>query len=284
MPHRLLKKQHCQANLMPKRKSAARASIQNLREANKKRQKKGKQNPHQENEHWPKAAVPSITTSEFSETETGDAPDLDPDLREWCERQDISMGQVVDEDGNDTNSDLSSSEDRECLDSFEEITEQSELKLFSIFLKKAQGVTSEVQNTGTSRRTYKGNSRSTKYRQKKIRDDLISKGFLPIDQFMERMKKRKLTISDSEPPSSCSVSSSGVSAQACTFQEEEEESDLLEIAGLEEHPRMESGPPAAEIWVYLAMGQTQSWDMSQMMLCSCGHKGQTLAVWGLGAR
>ncbi|KAH9968259.1 hypothetical protein BC827DRAFT_1152524 [Russula dissimulans] len=62
---------------MPKRKSAARASIQNLREANKKRQKK--------------------------ETETGDAPDLDPDLREWCEHQDISMGQVVDEDGNDTN-------------------------------------------------------------------------------------------------------------------------------------------------------------------------------------
>ncbi|KAH9954786.1 hypothetical protein BC827DRAFT_1158579 [Russula dissimulans] len=108
---------------MSKRKSAARASIQNLREANKKRQKK--------------------------ETETGDAPDLDPDLREWCKRQDISMGQVVDEDGNDTNSDLSSSEDREHLDSFEEITEQSELKLFSIFLKKAQGVTSEVQNTGT---------------------------------------------------------------------------------------------------------------------------------------
>ncbi|KAH9955442.1 hypothetical protein BC827DRAFT_1158273 [Russula dissimulans] len=132
MPHRPPKKQHCQANPMPKRKSAARASIQNLREANKKRQKK--------------------------ETETGDAPDLDPDLREWCKRQDISMGQVVDEDGNDTNSDLSSSEDRERLDSFEEITEQSELKLFSIFLKKAQGVTSEVQNTGTSRRTYKGNS------------------------------------------------------------------------------------------------------------------------------
>jgi hypothetical protein len=60
------------------------------------------------------------------------------------------MGQVVDKDGNDTNSDLSSSEDHERLDSFEEITEQSELKLFSIFLKKAQGVTSEVQNTGTS--------------------------------------------------------------------------------------------------------------------------------------
>ncbi|KAH9953875.1 hypothetical protein BC827DRAFT_1273089 [Russula dissimulans] len=120
------------------------------------------------------------------------------------------MGQVVDEDGNDTNSDLSSSEDHKCLDSFEEITEQSELKLFSIFLKKAQGVTSE----------------------KKICDDLISKGFLPIDQFMKRMKKRKFTISDSEPPSSCSVSGSGVSAQACAFQEEEEESN----PGLQELP------------------------------------------------
>jgi hypothetical protein len=124
---------------MLKRKSAARASIWNLREANKKRQKKGKQNPHQENEHWPKAAVLSITASEFPEMETGDTLDLDldldPNLREWCEHQDISMGQVVDEDGkedgNDINSNLSSSEDCGCLDSFKEITEPSELKVFS---------------------------------------------------------------------------------------------------------------------------------------------------------
>ncbi|KAH9956308.1 hypothetical protein BC827DRAFT_1157866 [Russula dissimulans] len=214
---------------MPKRKSAARASIRNLREANKKRQKK----------------VPSITTSEFPEKETGDTLDLDldldPDLREWCERQDISMGQVVDKDGNDTNSDLSSSEDCRCLDSFKEITEPSELKVFSIFLKKAQGVASEVQNTGTLQRTYKGNSRSTKYCHKKFHNDLISKGFLPLDQFMEQMKKKKLTISDSEPPLSHNTA----------LQEEEEESD----PGSQElpSPLVFKGPVKSGFWTILGL-------------------------------
>jgi hypothetical protein len=38
---------------------------------------------------------------------------------------------------------------------------------------------------------------------------------------------------------------------------------MLEIADSEEHPGTESGPPAAEIRVHLAMGQTRSRDTSQ---------------------
>jgi len=65
---------------------------------------------------------------------------LDPDLRVFCERHGISV--PMENRRNSTNSDSdtesSDAEDQPCLDSFDEITEPSDLELFSIFLKEAQ--------------------------------------------------------------------------------------------------------------------------------------------------
>ena len=138
--------------------------------------------PIKKTKHWPKAVVLSITASKFLETGVA-LESLDPDLREFCERQNISI--VVDEDSsNDMDSNSSSSEDHECLDSFEEIVKPSELKLFSIFLKKTKGAVLEGQHTWTSRRTYTGHSWTTQYHRRKLCTDHISKGFLPMDQYM----------------------------------------------------------------------------------------------------
>jgi len=54
---------------------------------------------------------------------------------------------AMEKHGDDTESDAMSSdaEDNGSLDSFEEITNPSDLKIFSIFLKKAQD---QVQSTG----------------------------------------------------------------------------------------------------------------------------------------
>ena len=163
--------------------------------------------------------VPSITASEFPETGVA-LESLDPDLREFCERQNISI--VVDEDSsNNMDSNSSSSEDRECLDSFEEIVKPSELKLFSIFLKKAKGAALEGQHTRTSRRTYTGHSWTTQYHRRKLCTDHISKGFLPMDQYMEQMEKKKLTIAICKELEDGSVSHSNTS-QGHALQEEEE--------------------------------------------------------------
>jgi len=61
---------------------------------------------------------------------------LDSDLRDFCERQRISVAMDEHSDGA-PESDFSSSEDDGCLDSFEEITKVSDFKLYSIFLNKA---------------------------------------------------------------------------------------------------------------------------------------------------
>jgi hypothetical protein len=56
------------------------------------------------------------------------------------------------------NSDSSFLEDDGDLDSFEEIVEASDLKVFSIFLKKAHHAALEGQRAGASRKTYTGPS------------------------------------------------------------------------------------------------------------------------------
>jgi hypothetical protein len=175
---------------MPRKKNAARARTQTLEESRKKRriQEKGKQHLHQESKHWLNAA---LTTSEFPEVEVP----LDPDLRDLCESQSISSSVAMDKL---RNSDSSFSEDDGDLDSFEEIVEASDLKVFSIFLKKAHHAALEGQFTGASWKTYTGPSWLTWYRQKKLWTDLESKGFLLLDQFMKRMEKKKLTIANEE--------------------------------------------------------------------------------------
>jgi hypothetical protein len=73
-------------------------------------------------------------------------------------------------------------DDPECLDAFEEITEQSDSNEFNTILKEAQKIASAAEQR--RRGPYTGNSRATKYRRNKIRVDLASKGFLPINEFM----------------------------------------------------------------------------------------------------
>ena len=101
---------------------------------------------------------------------------------------------AMEKHGDDTKSDAMSSdaEDNGSLDSFEEITNPSDLKIFSIFLKKAQD---QAQSTGKTRRTYTGCLRMTQYRCRKFCSKLRSKGFLSLPQFIERMKEKKQHIS-----------------------------------------------------------------------------------------
>jgi hypothetical protein len=100
---------------------------------------------------------------------------LDPDLRDFCQRQNIPV--VIDVD-------FSSSEDP---DSSEEINEPSDLKVYSIFLKKAQkvGLESQSQCKVTFRKIYPEGFWTTWHCHKKFRADLASKGFLPLDEFLK---------------------------------------------------------------------------------------------------
>ena len=123
---------HQRTTPMPKRTKARIACAQNLIEARKRRrtQDQSEQYPIRKRITDQNAA---LTASGIPEVEDA----LDPDLRDFCKRQGISMAM----DSHSTPESRSSSsedEDDGGLDAFEEITEPADLNLYSIFLEKAQ--------------------------------------------------------------------------------------------------------------------------------------------------
>jgi hypothetical protein len=108
---------------------------------------------------------------------------LDQEILDFCKCQNIVPS--VDETSSDSDSSPPEEEGPECLDTFEEIVNQSDLNKFSTVLKEAQWVALAAERAKPSHRPYTGHLRSTKYRRKKLRIDLASKGFLPINQFMK---------------------------------------------------------------------------------------------------
>ena len=109
--------------------------------------------------HQPEEALTN-DASEFPETDMAD-PDipetdaaLDSDLRGFYAYQSISL--AMDKHCNDSDSDSSQGSDDGGLDSFEEITKQSDLKVYSIFLEKAQYFANTSQ-----KQAYTGHSQAT---------------------------------------------------------------------------------------------------------------------------
>jgi hypothetical protein len=95
-------------------------------------------------------------------------------------------------------------------------------------LQQAQQAAIQAQRdknaTQKQPRTYDKKSKSTVYQQKKAREDLASKGFLPLDVFITQMKQRK--EQDKAITRDIGMLSVVASrAQTHLQQEEEEESD-----------------------------------------------------------
>ena len=74
-----------------------------------------------------------------------------------------------------------------------EIVEQTALEHFNAVLQKAQEVAAEAEKKNPRKRPrkYTGKSDKTLRRHKKRREDLAKQGFLPVFDFIARMKERK---------------------------------------------------------------------------------------------
>jgi hypothetical protein len=152
-----------------------------------------------------KAENRPIVSSDVPEVEQDALNILDPELTDFCERWDIPMRLNRPCDGGDSDSSLSSEgEDPQCLD---EIVEQSDLEKFCAFLKKAQIVALEAERAnGTTRRTYTGKSRTTKYRRKKDMLKPKARGIQTLDKYITitkpEAKKRHTTVREESEESS----------------------------------------------------------------------------------
>jgi len=115
---------------------------------------------------------------------------LDPAILNLCKSRNIAPSVDETGSGSDGNSGPSPLEDDPGRrDMFEEIVEQPDLDKFSATLREAQRVA--LATEGAKRVTYTGRSRTTQYRRNKVRIDLASKGFLPVDEFMKWTKAKR---------------------------------------------------------------------------------------------
>jgi hypothetical protein len=110
--------------------------------------------------------------------------------------------------------------------------EDTALRHFNAVLQQAQQVAIQAQRDKDAARKrprrYDKKSKSTLYRQKKAREDLASKGFLPLDEFMTQMQQRKVQDQAQSHGGTRDISMLSVAAsraQTRLRQEEEEESD-----------------------------------------------------------
>jgi hypothetical protein len=112
----------------------------------------------------------------------------------WC-LQAIGESDCLDEPETDESSD-------DCA----EIIEDTKLRHFSAILQEAQRLAIRVQRdtraTQKQRSQYTRTSRESLRRQKKAREDLASKGFLPLREFMLKKQEKDIRLctgTDVEP-------------------------------------------------------------------------------------
>lgn len=111
----------------------------------------------------------------------------------------------------------------------------------------------EEKASGKKRKTYTGRSKKTAYRWKHVRKDLATQGYLPVHEFMQRMKSQKPT--EKIPP---------------TFEESEESSDDDAVTWSNE-PRTSEGqvacsPAASKEYYQLIQGSAASEERLRVVL------------------
>ena len=119
---------------------------------------------------------------------------LDPEITDFCSRLQITP--VSREFHNEDDSDPSVSNHSS------DIEEESELKRFTQALQEAQIAALKREKDNKNKRgRYSKQSKKTQKRRKKLRIDLASKGFLPVDEYMRRKgipeKSNKPTLESS---------------------------------------------------------------------------------------
>lgn len=159
--------------------------------------------------------------------------------------------------------DSSDSSDVEILDggSDVDIREETDLEKFSRMLHEAQKKASAKEKVkGNKQKMFSGHSRTTRYRQKRFRDNLATQGYLPVYEFMKQMaqkKEEKLTASqelsfeESEEGSGSDNDSATVSRFWTNEPSISEGTDVGELApaASEERPQDTQGPSASKVQV-----------------------------------
>ena len=143
---------------------------------------------------------------------------LDPEITDFCLRLQITP--VSREFHNEDDSDSSVSNHSS------DIKEESELKRFTQALQEAQIAALKREKDNKNKRgRYSKQSKKTLKRRKKLRIDLASKGFLPVDEYMRRKgipeKSNKPTLESStitlQEASEDSDEENGPDRDTCTY-------------------------------------------------------------------
>ncbi|KAI0266629.1 hypothetical protein BGY98DRAFT_939031 [Russula aff. rugulosa BPL654] len=153
---------------MPRKKKSSRANAQNIQIANQRRNQTQR----------PQTVSPA--GSRESTPLDSNLPILDSDLTDFCSRLQItpSIRQFY-EDEDDTDPDL-------CVsDQSSDIEEESELRRFTRALQEAQVIALKEEKKN-KRGKYTKRSKRTLKRREKACEEMKSKGFFPLDEFMRR--------------------------------------------------------------------------------------------------
>ena len=199
---------------MPRRSGAAKASAQNIHAhfANQKSVQRNQNDVEGESIQCHEKKHLMVATAAKTVPST-DIADLDPEITDFCSRHNITPAIREFHDEDEHGPDLYVS------DQSSNIEEESELKRFTQALQMAQ--TDALKKENKKKKVYSKNSKKTIKCRMQFRNILASKGFLPVDQYIQ-LKRKTEESNDADLPELDNII-------AAAREESEEDSDEANV-------------------------------------------------------